>query len=150
MVFFRKKFYCQDKENDCNYIGQNSDTYRRKRAPRLQPSNPAPAHGGEDCQGSSNESGDCNANPCPGIIKAHSYHLKINSNVLVDGGWSVWGSWTSCSKTCGTGTRSRTRTCDNPAPAHGGEDCQGSDYDTGDCNTTPCQGIMPFFFHCML
>ena len=64
----------------------------------------------------------------------------LTTPCLVDGGWSVWGSWTSCSKTCGTGTGSRNRQCDNPAPAHGGEDCQGSDNESGDCYINSCPG----------
>ncbi|KAK7454681.1 hypothetical protein BaRGS_00039564, partial [Batillaria attramentaria] len=41
----------------------------------------------------------------------------------VDGGWSCWTDWGPCSVTCGEGTRTRTRTCDNPPPSNGGADC---------------------------
>jgi hypothetical protein len=32
--------------------------------------------------------------------------------------------------TCGSGTWTRSRSCDNPTPAHGGSDCQGNKDDT--------------------
>ncbi|RUS76193.1 hypothetical protein EGW08_016037, partial [Elysia chlorotica] len=43
----------------------------------------------------------------------------------VDGEWSEWTEWSECSKTCGGGEQSKDRTCTNPAPSNGGEDCQG-------------------------
>ena len=46
--------------------------------------------------------------------------------------WGTWGTWTSCSATCGGGTRTRTKLCDSPAPANGGMECSG---DTGSDNT---------------
>ena len=36
---------------------------------------------------------------------------------IVNGDWGVWGAWSTCSMTCGSGTRARSRSCDNPAPA---------------------------------
>ena len=35
------------------------------------------------------------------------------------------GEWSSCSETCGNGTKSRHRLCNNPAPDNGGLDCIG-------------------------
>ena len=46
--------------------------------------------------------------------------------VSVDGGWSPWGNWTRCLKTCGAGYQTQHRTCTNPPPQHGGKDCQGN------------------------
>ena len=59
---------------------------------------------------------------------------------LVHGQWGQWGSFDTCDKTCGTGMKKRTRSCNNPAPSGGGNDCMGSDSHTLDCNTNPCVG----------
>ena len=60
---------------------------------------------------------------------------------LVDGGWSSWNNYGACSKTCGTGSESRGRTCSNPEPANGGAVCVGETDKTRNCNTKPCPGI---------
>ncbi|XP_020600985.1 A disintegrin and metalloproteinase with thrombospondin motifs 3-like [Orbicella faveolata] len=44
---------------------------------------------------------------------------------IINGGWSKWGSYTACSRTCGGGIQWRTRTCTNPRPQSGGENCRG-------------------------
>ena len=71
--------------------------------------------------------------------------LQTNSlflvHCLVDGGWSEWSDWTECSKDCGGGEKSRTRECNNPAPAHGGSYCSGISEETVTCNEdVPCPG----------
>lgn len=57
---------------------------------------------------------------------------------IVNGNWALWGSWTSCSVTCGSGTQSRTRTCTDPAPANGGSTCSGNSTASQACNTQNC------------
>ncbi|KAL4224322.1 Scavenger receptor Cys-rich [Mactra antiquata] len=57
---------------------------------------------------------------------------------LVDGNWSVWSQWSNCGVTCGSGTRSRLRQCDNPAPSGNGSPCVGSNTDTRQCTLSPC------------
>ena len=42
--------------------------------------------------------------------------------------------------TCGPGTHTRTRSCDNPAPEHGGDDCGELTEETDPCEITPCPG----------
>ena len=60
---------------------------------------------------------------------------------LVDGAWTDWAQWGSCTKTCGGGRRSRSRTCDNPKPANGGKECFGDSGDFGDCNVDDCPTV---------
>ena len=58
----------------------------------------------------------------------------------VDGGWSEFGNWSECSADCGGGEQTRIKECNNPAPAHGGADCVGENFETRVCNIDPCAG----------
>ena len=51
------------------------------------------------------------------------------------GNWGTWTSWTSCGVTCGSGTQTRNRYCNSPAPAYGGLQCFGTNVETQNCNT---------------
>ena len=42
---------------------------------------------------------------------------------IVNGGWSEWGNWDTCSVSCDGGTQRRTRECNNPTPEHQGNSC---------------------------
>ncbi|XP_022801143.1 contactin-3-like [Stylophora pistillata] len=46
--------------------------------------------------------------------------------------------WTHCKKPCNNGTRTRRRTCDNPSPAFGGNNCEGLPTETEPCNQNKC------------
>ena len=92
--------------------------------------NPAPAHRGIYCSGQSFElQTNCNNQPCP-----------------INGEWSVFGSWSSCEngELCGrdNGTRSRSRTCSNPNPAHGGKRCPGVAEESESCSGDQCCGYI--------
>ena len=79
--------------------------------------------------------------------------FKINTQAfpyLVDGDYSDFGDWSVCSAECGGGTQTRTRTCTNPAPAHGGADCVGDSSETRECNTQACPGYLTLYFNCLL
>ena len=56
----------------------------------------------------------------------------------VDGGWGNWSEWGRCNKECGGGFQLRLRSCNNPAPEHGGKLCVGSVVEERSCNTDPC------------
>ena len=59
---------------------------------------------------------------------------------VANGGWSAYGAYGACSKTCGGGTKKRTRTCTNPKPFGGGSSCSGASTQTVSCNTGCCPG----------
>ncbi|OWF44651.1 Hemicentin-1 [Mizuhopecten yessoensis] len=95
--------------------------------------NPRPTFGGLDCPSDDLpvESTSC---PCP-----------------INGNWSKWEPWGRCSMTCNpytgsdliiTGTHTRSRSCSNPTPQHGGSQCDGNGTDIGSClEDTSCPEI---------
>ena len=48
----------------------------------------------------------------------------------MNGGWSGWGSWLSCST---SGKKARTRECNNPTPINAGNSCSGLNTETANC-----------------
>lgn len=58
----------------------------------------------------------------------------------VDGGWSSWSDWKSCTKSCGTGFQEHFRSCTRPAPSYGGKPCGGEARESRWCNTHSCPG----------
>ncbi|XP_053385643.1 thrombospondin-1-like [Mercenaria mercenaria] len=81
----------------------------------------------EDCHGNANETVSCNLGHCP-----------------VSGAWSAWQPWSGCSRSCGDGTRNRSRSCDNPPPLYGGPTCTGAKNETVVCKLTDCPHWLPF------
>ncbi|KAI8512763.1 Thrombospondin type 1 repeat-containing protein [Branchiostoma belcheri] len=73
------------------------------------------------CEGPSMEEASCNPEKCP-----------------VDGGWTKWSKWTPCTRTCGPGSQTRTRSCTDPAPRNGGLPCNGTDTMVMKCIQRPC------------
>uniref|UniRef100_F1KSM2 Netrin receptor UNC5 n=1 Tax=Ascaris suum TaxID=6253 RepID=F1KSM2_ASCSU len=86
--------------------------------------NPAPINGGA---------------PCPG----REEELKLcEVDCVIDGHWSEWSGWSQCSENC---HKFRTRECDSPRPANGGQSCIGRDLDTRNCTRGQgyCNGPNP-------
>lgn len=77
-------------------------------------------------------------------ICKHAWFLST----VVDGVFGSWSAWSACSQTCGAGSQSRSRQCDNPTPRNGGAPCvttsgmNTSTTETVDrsCTVTECQG----------
>ncbi|CAG2202093.1 UNC5 [Mytilus edulis] len=44
-------------------------------------------------------------------------------NIILNGNWSKWSKWSECSKTCGGGVWTKSRSCTDPSPLNGGLDC---------------------------
>lgn len=72
----------------------------------------------------------------PNILSKMQY-LTFSLFFTVDGAWSDWSQWSQCSNTCGPGQETRTRTCTNPAPEHGGKPCPGDDSESRSCIGCP-------------
>jgi hypothetical protein len=64
--------------------------------------------------------------------------IKLRMFSLVHGNFSAWANWTECTVECGNGTQVRGRECNNPAPAYGGEPCQGDAIQMDFCNEHHC------------
>lgn len=63
-------------------------------------------------------------------------------SLTVDGQWGSWGPWGIC--VCvkdEPGVQLRWRSCDNPLSQNGGQECQGQDRDSRQCNAHNCPGI---------
>uniref|UniRef100_A0A8C6WWM1 ADAM metallopeptidase with thrombospondin type 1 motif 20 n=1 Tax=Neogobius melanostomus TaxID=47308 RepID=A0A8C6WWM1_9GOBI len=52
--------------------------------------------------------------------------------------WGPWEPYSACSRSCGGGTRSTMRECNNPEPRNGGKFCVGRRMKFRSCNTEPC------------
>ncbi|XP_063408513.1 SCO-spondin-like [Mytilus trossulus] len=83
--------------------------------------NPQPVGTGVACSGLSTQSRSCNTDPCP-----------------VNGVWSDWDAFGTCSVSCGGGIQYSSRHCNNPEPEHGGLDCIGEDSKSQSCNMQGC------------
>ncbi|XP_061762864.1 A disintegrin and metalloproteinase with thrombospondin motifs 13 isoform X2 [Nerophis ophidion] len=64
---------------------------------------------------------------------------QLSTSAVVHGAWSGWSGSSACSRTCGGGVTHRTRQCNNPRPAFGGNGCVGLDIVAELCNLQPCQ-----------
>ena len=66
-----------------------------------------------------------NTNTNPIILKK-----KIVNTNSINGGFSKWSEWTCSADVCQKGISTRTRMCNNPRPAFGGDYCYGADKET--------------------
>ena len=56
----------------------------------------------------------------------------------INGNWSEWTNWSSCSASCGLGKMHRVRFCSNPSPLYGGLDCSGQRVEETACSLVSC------------
>ncbi len=83
---------------------------------------PKPENGGKDCLGVKEEVEKCQIKKCD----------------VIDGNWSAWSRWGGCSRKCGAGHITRRRTCTNPKPENGGDECQGESEEKRKCYLKGC------------
>ena len=72
--------------------------------------------------------------------RSYAFTIEYDFMCAVDGGWTDWGHWSTCSTTCESGTKTRLRSCTNPAPANGGLQCVGNTTEYMTCNLGTCPG----------
>ena len=66
-------------------------------------------------------------------------YVCFNMSISVACSWNSWQSWSSCTESCGGGTKQRTRTKNNAVC--GGAACTANvDVEQTDCNTHCCAG----------
>ncbi|XP_038056242.1 SCO-spondin-like [Patiria miniata] len=100
----------------CSKLCENGTTSRIRLC-----NDPSPLYGGDRCEGSMQEVTICNTHRCS-----------------VHGGYSLWTSWSQCTKSCGGGQTERTRDCTNPTPAFGGNPCVGPNIEKRLCAAFYC------------
>ncbi|VDH93558.1 CUB and sushi domain-containing protein, partial [Mytilus galloprovincialis] len=64
---------------------------------------------------------------------------------IVHGNWGTWINSSDCSVSCGGGSRTRTRYCNDPSPDVYGLNCVGSNTSQSICNTDVCPVCPPYY-----
>ena len=106
--------------NDWSAYGPCSKTCGTGTQSRTRTVKTAAQHSGTPCPTDTTQTQNCNTQGCP-----------VNC-VMND-----WSGWSGCSRTCGTGTQSSTRTV-KTAAQHGGTACPTVTTQTQYCNTQGC------------
>lgn len=81
-----------------------------------------------------------------GMASFRKLKVRRNDHVYflmktVDGRYSPWSAWSSCSQKCGQGMKKRRRHCNNPEPANGGRRCRGARKQVKPCYGRHCQSM---------
>ena len=74
-------------------------------------------------------------------ISVQIFDFQWVIHILVHGNWGSFGPPGSCSVSCGNGTAVRTRSCSNPTPEYGGDQCEGEATKTVPCVLDSCPGV---------
>ncbi|XP_059143931.1 neurogenic locus notch homolog protein 1-like [Physella acuta] len=86
-----------------------------------------------------------NGSTCVSLLEQQTYRCdcqtgytgRLCDRVIADGNWAAWSHWSNCTS-CGVGQRKRVRTCTDPAPDPGGQDCLGVKVETQFCVGSRC------------
>jgi len=79
----------------------------------------------------------CQTTACPGDNRKER---SCSNPDPVDGAWEVWNPWSGCSVSCGSGRKTRARTCSFPSACHV-RPCQGNAQEETSCNLTCCNPV---------
>ncbi|RXN26974.1 complement component C7 [Labeo rohita] len=71
-------------------------------------------------------------------------HVLGEQPGVIEGVWSCWSAWSSCSR----GQKSRTRSCNNPAPRNGGRNCIGETIERKSCEDPDLEHLKTMEPHC--
>ncbi|XP_059089002.1 properdin-like isoform X3 [Tigriopus californicus] len=71
----------------------------------------------------------------PAKVPPIRHKLVATDPCPIDGAWTTWSVWSSCTATCGPSNQARTRSCTNPEPQYGGIDCSGDTIESIICPT---------------
>ncbi|CAB3399890.1 unnamed protein product [Caenorhabditis bovis] len=77
----------------------------------------------------------CPTNNCQGGSSQESKPCVLYDPQPTQPEWGAWGSWSPCSATCGSGTTTRTRVCNNYCTTC---QCIGQAQESKPCNSQPC------------
>ena len=75
------------------------------------------------------------------VFISYVKHVLLHVS-LVDGVWSDWGAWHTCTVSCDGGTQERTRVCNFKKGSPHGANCQGETHESQACGTELCPGIL--------
>uniref|UniRef100_W5KNX8 Complement component C7 n=2 Tax=Astyanax mexicanus TaxID=7994 RepID=W5KNX8_ASTMX len=86
----------------------------------------------------------CVCRPDTSGSACQSGHVLGEQPGVIDGGWSCWSAWGSCSQ----GRMSRTRSCNNPQPRNGGRHCNGPIREQRACEDPDLEHLRLMEPHC--
>ncbi|XP_056148690.1 complement component C8 beta chain [Lampris incognitus] len=67
---------------------------------------------------------------CPNGYSGRGCEItQRRKSISIDGSWSCWGAWSSCSSR----SKHRSRQCNNPVPSNGGMACRGLQQESAEC-----------------